>query len=119
MSEEQVQEVGLIGIEDFNKVDVRVGTILEVKDNKKSRNAAYVLKIDFGKELGVKKSSAQITTLYEPKDLIRRQVICCVNLIPMRIGSVKSEVRILGSMSEQGVVLLRPSEEVKNGDKIE
>lgn len=115
----EFKEVELIGMEDFDKVDVRVGTILEVKDNKKSRNAAYVLKIDFGEELGIKNSSAQITTLYKPEDLIGRQVICCVNLTPMRIGSVKSEVRILGSMSKQGVVLLKPSEEVENGDKIE
>lgn len=108
----------MISIDEFDKVDVRVGTILEVSDNKKSRNPAYVLKIDFGGEIGVKKSSAQIKELYEPEDLIGRQVICCVNLTPMHIGSVKSEVRILGTESEQGVVLLRPSEEVKNGDRI-
>lgn len=97
---------------------MRVGTILEVSVNKKSRNQAYILKIDFGENLGVKKSSAQITALYKPEDLIGRQIICCVNLTPMHIGSVKSEVRILGSESEQGVVLLMPSEAVKNGDRI-
>lgn len=108
----------MINLEDFDKVEVRVGTILEVADNKKSRNPAYVLKIDFGEELGVKKSSAQITELYKPEDLIGRQVVCCTNLTPMHIGSVKSEVRILGTDSEQGVVLLKPSESVKNGDKV-
>lgn len=108
----------MINVDDFDKVDMRVGTILEVKDNKKSRKTAYVLKIDFGPEIGVKKSSAQITTLYQPEDLIGRQVVCCVNLEPMHIGSVKSEVRILGSDSEQGVVLLKMSEAVKNGDRI-
>lgn len=108
----------MITREDFEKVEVRVGTILEVKDNKKSRNPAYVLSIDFGEELGVKKSSAQITTLYRPEDLIGRQVVCCVNLEPMYIGSVKSEVRILGADSRQGVVLLRPTESVENGDMI-
>lgn len=108
----------MINVDEFDKVDMRVGTILEVKDNKKSRNPAYVLKIDFGPEIGVKKSSAQITTLYQPEDLIGRQVVCCVNLQPMHIGSVKSEVRILGSDSEQGVVLLKMSEAVKNGDRI-
>ena len=108
----------MIYVDDFDKVEMRVGTILEVKDNKKSRNPAYVLKIDFGPEIGVKKSSAQITTLYQPEDLIGRQVVCCVNLEPMHIGSVKSEVRILGSDSEQGVVLLKMSEAVKNGDRI-
>ena len=105
-------------VEDFDKVEMRVGTVLEVKDNKKSRNPAYVVTIDFGEELGVKKSSAQITALYRPEDLIGRQVVCCVNLTPMHIGSVKSEVRILGTESEQGVVLLRPTEQVKNGDRI-
>ena len=108
----------MIGIEEFDKVEMRAGTVLEVKENKKSRNPAYVLSIDFGGELGVKKSSAQITTLYKPEDLIGTQVICCVNLSPIHIGSVKSEVRILGTDSEQGVVLLRPSEPVKNGDRV-
>ena len=108
----------MIELEDFDKVEMRVGTVLEVKDNKKSRNPAYVVTIDFGEELGVKKSSAQITALYRPEDLIGRQVVCCVNLTPMHIGSVKSEVRILGTESEQGVVLLRPTEQVKNGGRI-
>ena len=103
----------MIELEDFDKVEMRVGTVLEVKDNKKSRNPAYVVTIDFGEELGVKKSSAQITALYRPEDLIGKQVVCCVNLTPMHIGSVKSEVRILGTDSEQGVVLLRPTELVK------
>ena len=108
----------MIGIEDFDKVEMRAGTVLEIKDNKKSRNPAYVVTIDFGEELGIKKSSAQITTLYKPEDLIGQQVICCVNLTPIHIGSVKSEVRILGTDSEQGVVLLRPTEKVKNGDRV-
>lgn len=108
----------MINIDDFDKVDVRVGTVLDVKENKKSRNPAYVLSIDFGPVIGVKKSSAQIKTLYQPEDLIGRQVVCCVNLEPMHIGSVKSEVRVLGSDSEQGVVLLQMSESVKNGDRI-
>lgn len=108
----------MITIEEFEKVEMRAGTVLEVKENKKSRNPAYVVTIDFGEELGVKKSSAQITTLYQPEDLIGKQVICCVNLEPMHIGSVKSEVRILGTESAQGVVLLRPTEPVRNGDKV-
>ena len=108
----------MIDIEDFDKVEMRVGTILDVKDNKKSRNPAYVVTIDFGKEIGIKKSSAQITALYRPEDLIGRQIICCVNLSPIHIGSVKSEVRILETESEQGVVLLQPSETVNNGDKV-
>ena len=108
----------MITVEEFDKVELRAGTVLEVKDNKKSRNPAYVVTIDFGEELGVKKSSAQITTLYKPEDLIGRQVICCVNLTPMHIGSVKSEVRIMGTDSAQGVVLLTTPEQVKNGDKV-
>ena len=108
----------MINIDDFDKVEMRAGTVLEVKDNKKSRNPAYVVTIDFGEELGIKKSSAQITALYKPEDLIGRQIICCVNLEPIHIGSVKSEVRILGTESEQGVVLLQPSETVRNGDKV-
>jgi tRNA-binding protein len=108
----------MIGIEEFDKVDMRAGTILEAKENKKSRNPAYVITIDFGEEIGIKKSSAQITTLYQTDDLVGMQVICCVNLTPMHIGSVKSEVRILGTESEQGVVLLRPTEKVKNGDRV-
>ena len=108
----------MIDITDFDKVEMRAGTVLDVKDNKKSRNPAYVITIDFGEELGIKKSSAQITALYKPEDLIGQQVICCVNLTPMHIGSVKSEVRILGTESEQGVVLLRPTEKVKNGDRV-
>ncbi|RRD69008.1 hypothetical protein EII23_11720, partial [Desulfovibrio sp. OH1186_COT-070] len=74
--------------------------------------------IHFGETIGVKKSSAQITALYAPEDLIGRQVICCMNLAPIHIGSVKSEVRILGTDSDQGVVLLQPSEKVKNGDRV-
>ena len=108
----------MIGIEDFEKVEMRAGTVLEVKNNKKSRNPAYVVTIDFGGEIGVKKSSAQITTLYKPEDLIGKQIICCINLEPMHIGSVKSEVRILGTESEQGVVLLQPAEPVQNGDRV-
>lgn len=108
----------MIGIEEFDQVDMRVGTILEASINKKAWHPAYKLKIDFGAELGVKTSSAQITALYTPEQLVGRQVVCCVNLTPMHIGSVKSEVRILGSESKQGVVLLQPTEPVENGDRI-
>ena len=108
----------MIELSDFEKVEIRAGTVLEVKENKKSRNPAYVIKIDFGDEIGIKKSSAQITTLYKPEDLIGTQIIACVNFTPIHIGSVTSEVRILGTESEQGVVLLRPSEKVKNGDRV-
>ena len=108
----------MIDINDFDKVEVRVGTVVEVKENRKARHPAYAVTIDFGPEIGLKKSSAQITTLYTPEELLGKQVVCCVNLQPMHIGSMKSEVRILGSDSEQGVVLLRPTQTVKNGDKV-
>lgn len=108
----------MITIDTFDQVDVRVGTIVEVKENKKSRNPAYVLSIDFGETIGVKKSSAQITNLYTQEELVGRQVVCCVNLEPMRIGSVKSEVRILGAETEEGVVLLQLERAVENGARI-
>lgn len=108
----------MITLDEFDKVEMRAGTILTVTDNKKSRNPAYVVTIDFGDEIGIKKSSAQITKLYKAEDLIGKQIICCINLNPMHIGSVKSEVRILGTESKQGVVLLMPSDKVENGDKV-
>lgn len=107
-----------INIEDFDKVEMRAGTIVDVTINKKARKPAYKVTIDFGEEIGLKKSSAQITDLYKEEDLIGKQVICCVNLTPLHIGSVKSEVRILGTDSKQGVVLLTPTEPVENGDKV-
>lgn len=107
-----------ITIEDFDKVKMCVGTVVDVSMNKKARNPAYKVTLDFGEEIGLKKSSAQITTLYTPEELMGKQLVCCVNLEPMHIGSVKSEVRILGSESKQGVVLLTPMEKVENGDCI-
>lgn len=107
-----------ITVEDFDKVEVRVGTVVADTENRKSRHPAYAVTIDFGPEIGQRKSSAQITDLYTPDQLIGRQVVCCVNLHPMHIGSVKSEVRILGTESEQGVVLLRPTERVSDGDRV-
>ena len=108
----------MIIISDFDKVELRVGTVTQVGVNKKARKPAYKVTIDFGDDLGLKTSSAQITELYRPEELIGRQVVCCVNLEPMHIGSVKSEVRIMGTESEQGVVLLTPMEPVKNGDRV-
>ena len=107
-----------ITVEDFDKVDVRIGTIVAVDINKKARKPAYKLTVDLGEELGVKTSSAQITDLYTPEELVGRQAVFCVNLAPMHIGSVKSEFRILGSESVGGVVLLRPTAPVQNGDRV-
>ena len=108
----------MIGIEEFDKVELRAGTVVAVDINKKARKPAYKVTIDFGDALGRKTSSAQITDLYKPEDLLGKQVICCVNLTPLHIGSVKSEVRIMGTESEQGVVLLTPMETVQNGDRV-
>ena len=110
--------ITVITIENFDMVDVRVGTVISVTINKKARKPAYKVTLDFGPELGEKTSSAQLTELYRPEDLLGKQLVCCVNLEPMRIGSVKSEVRILGTDSGQGVVLLAPMEPVKNGDRV-
>lgn len=108
----------MISIEDFDKVDIRVGTVINVSVNKRARNKAYKVTIDFGDDLGIKTSSAQITDLYKEEDLIGRQVIAVVNFSPIRIGDVKSEVRILGTEISDGVVLLSSDRKVPNGLKI-
>lgn len=108
----------MITIDDFLKVDIRVGTIIEASINEKAKKKAYKLKIDFGEELGIKTSSAQITECYLPNDLIGMQIIAVVNFPPRQIATVKSEVLVLGSDSEQGIILLNPTQKVKNGDKI-
>ena len=111
-------DFSVISVEDFDKIDVRVGTVVDACINKKAKKPAYKVKIDFGDEIGIRTSSAQITALYSPENLVGRQVICCVNLSPIHIGDVRSDVRILGTDSEQGVVLLMPAEPVRNGDKV-
>lgn len=108
----------MITIEDFDKVEMRVGTVISVSISKKARKPAYKVTLDIGPELGEKTSSAQLTELYQPEDLLGKQLICCVNLEPVHIGSVKSEVRILGTDSRQGVVLLQPMEPAENGDRV-
>ena len=107
----------MITLEDFNKIDIRVGTIVDASINKGARSSAYKLKINFG-ELGIKNSSAQITDLYKPEDLIGKQVIAVINFEPIRISQVKSEVRVLGADTENGVVLLNLDKKVENGAKI-
>lgn len=108
----------MIELKDFDKVDMRVGTIIEASINKKTRNKAYKLKIDLGSELGVKESSAQITDLYTCENLIGKQVIVVTNFEPMHIGDVKSEVRVLGADTNDGVVLLSLDKTVINGSRI-
>lgn len=99
---------------DFNKIDMRTGTILECETFDGLRNPAYKLKIDFGL-LGILKSSAQITEQYQPKDLIGKQVIAIVNFPPKQISTLMSECLVMGIYSESGVVILTSDKETKNG----
>ena len=104
--------------DDFMKLDIRVGTITEAKVFAKARKPAYQLVVDFGEEIGTKKSSAQITQHYTPDQLIGKQVLAVVNFPPRQIADFMSEVLVLGTYSEGGVVLIRPDKAVQNGDKL-
>ena len=108
-----------ISYEDFSKVDVRVGTVLSVKNNKKARQPALVVEVDFGREIGIKKSSAKITHYYDSENLIGKQIIAVCNFPTKNIAGIVSEVLILGAVDEnERVVLLHPSQKIKNGLKV-
>ncbi len=102
---------------DFQKLDIRTGTIVEVQDFPEASRPAYKLRIDFG-PLGVKQSSAQITDFYSKEDLDGRQVVAVVNFPAKRIAGFNSEVLVLGVMTDAGVVLLQPDRPVANGEVI-
>jgi len=104
--------------DDFMKLDIRVGTITEAKVFAKARKPAYQLLVDFGHDIGLKKSSAQITDHYQPEELVGKQVLAVVNFPPRQIADFMSEVLVLGTYSEGGVVLITPDKAVKNGDKL-
>jgi tRNA-binding protein len=109
----------LISWEDFGAVELRVGTVIEVADFPEARKAAYKLKVDFGDDIGVKQSSAQITALYSKEQLLGKQVIGVVNFPTKQIGPFRSECLITGFYRPDGAVVLAiPEQEVPNGSKI-
>ncbi|MEO6611343.1 MAG: tRNA-binding protein [Chitinophagaceae bacterium] len=108
-----------ISWEDFEKIDMRVGTIIEVDDFPQARKPAYQLRIDFGESLGIKRSSAQITVHYRKEDLLDRRVIAVVNFPPRQIAGFSSECLVLGVYDDNNdVILLHPGLPVTNGRKI-
>ena len=108
-----------ISYEDFRKVKIHVGTVLSVNNNEKARQPALVLEVDFGYEIGVKRSSAKITHYYNANNLIGKQIIAVCNFPTKNIAGIVSEVLILGSIEkDEKVVLLHPSKKVENGLEI-
>lgn len=111
--------MSLISWNDFEKIDIRSGTIIEVNDFPKAKNPAYRLLIDFGPGLGIKKSSAQITAHYNKEDLLNRNIIAVVNFPPKQIADFISECLVLGVYDEnKNVILLKPDKAVINGQKV-
>ena len=108
----------MAAFDDFMKLDIRVGTITDAKVFAKARKPTYQLTLDFGDEIGTKRSSAQITDHYKPEELIGKQVLAVVNFPPRQIADFMSEVLVLGTYSEGGVVLVTPDKKVQNGDKL-
>ena len=105
--------------QDFEQVELRVGTIISVEDFPEARKPAYILKIDFGETLGIKKSSAQITDLYNKASLMGKQVVAVVNFPPKQIGPIMSECLVTGLYREDGAVILAvPDDVVPNGARL-
>jgi tRNA-binding protein len=109
----------LISWDEFSRVELRVGTIIEAEDFPEARVAAYRLKVDFGPEIGIRKSSAQITALYRREELVGRQILGVVNFPPKQIGPFRSECLVTGLYREDGAVVLAvPDQPVANGSKL-
>ena len=105
-----------ISYEQFDKIELRIGTVISVKKNEKARKPSLVVKVDFGKEIGIKQSSAQITHYYTPENLVGKQVIGVCNFPTKNIAGVVSEVLVLGAIEKDGkVVLVHPSQKTDNG----
>ena len=105
-----------ISYDQFDKIDLRIGTVISVKKNEKARKPSLVVKVDFGKEIGIKQSSAQITHYYNEENLMNKQVIGVCNFAEKNIAGVVSQVLILGAIDSDGkVVLLHPSQKTENG----
>ncbi len=108
-----------INWDDFEKIDMRVGTVMEVNDFPKARKPAFLLTIDFGSEIGIRRSSAQITAHYQKEQLVNQQVIAVINFPPKQIANFISECLVLGVYDEnKDVILLAPEKFVTNGQKI-
>jgi tRNA-binding protein len=105
-------------IDDFLALDIRVGEVIDVKDFPEARKPAYQVWVDFGSEIGIKQSSAQITDFYSKEELLGRQVIAVVNFPPRKIAHFESQILILGIYADGGVVLLQPERKVEKGAKI-
>ncbi len=110
--------MNLISFDDFIKIDMRIGTVIEANVFLKAKKPAYQLRVDFGPEIGIKQSSAQLTHLYSPEALVGRQVVGVVNFPPRQIDNFFSEVLVLGFETEDGVVLLQPERMLENGVKV-
>ena len=104
--------------DDFLKLDIRVGEVLRAEEFPKARKPAYKLWVDFGAEIGVLQSSAQITERYTPAGLVGKQVLGVVNFPPRKVADFVSEALVLGVYAEQGVVLISPTETVRKGDTL-
>ena len=106
-------------LQHFEQLDIRTGTIIEARVFEKANKPAYQLTIDFGKEIGIKKSSAQITAFYQPQQLVGQQVIALINVAPRQIANYVSECLVLGAVNNTGgVILLQPQQPAPNGLKI-